>query len=508
MSKKIIFIGPPEAGKTTLRKIFFEGEDARSLLEHGIEPTYGVESININFEDMVGVFDLSGQENQRWMETEDESIFFNTNAIIIVMDVKMTATEIIDFPLKIIKKRDELSPNSKIYLFLHKIDLINKSKLQEINNILFNNFSNIANLSIFNTTIKEEEGYYRALSIFINILKNSLNLESSSNQEEFENLNFELKILKFLNEKGVLIRNEILNYISIPETVFDSIIDRLITKEFVKYSNLDGVIVIKFTEEGKEFFKKLSKIINVKEINKIKAGSRFSLPILRKIPIFVGYIISDNNGIMITRAEIHDGAIEEFLWNSEQEPEIKEMRDINLIPMFINAIEKFSLEINMKDLSGFKLEGTNVKVEILNINDYTIIFFLNPSTNIKRFKNIISNHFSEIFQENADKFENFRKTGDLTSLEHLKKSGRKWLIELTKSYSEKMINLEIFDLETAKILMKKLDDLYEEIKTKFTIDLEKIKELKMDLTHALLKEDLDKIKIILESVKSLRLKYT
>jgi adenylate kinase family enzyme len=45
MNKKIIFIGPPGAGKMTLRKIFFEGENLKELLEIGLEPTHGQETI-------------------------------------------------------------------------------------------------------------------------------------------------------------------------------------------------------------------------------------------------------------------------------------------------------------------------------------------------------------------------------------------------------------------------------------------------------------------------------
>ena len=60
MGKKIVIIGPPNAGKTTLRKIFFEGENSTSLLENSLEPTHGVESIILKLKEEIGIFDLAG----------------------------------------------------------------------------------------------------------------------------------------------------------------------------------------------------------------------------------------------------------------------------------------------------------------------------------------------------------------------------------------------------------------------------------------------------------------
>ncbi|MHA1560631.1 MAG: GTPase domain-containing protein, partial [Promethearchaeota archaeon] len=85
MSKKIVFTGPPKVGKTTLRKIFFEGENPSKLLEYSLTPTHGKESILLKLKENVGIFDLAGQENERWFETDEKSVFFDADIIIIVL---------------------------------------------------------------------------------------------------------------------------------------------------------------------------------------------------------------------------------------------------------------------------------------------------------------------------------------------------------------------------------------------------------------------------------------
>ena len=70
-TKKVIFIGPPGTGKTTIKKIFFEMVSPLKLLKNTLDPTRGINSSIHSFFNLdLGVFDLAGQENENWFSKE------------------------------------------------------------------------------------------------------------------------------------------------------------------------------------------------------------------------------------------------------------------------------------------------------------------------------------------------------------------------------------------------------------------------------------------------------
>ena len=155
----------------------------------------------------------------------------------------------------------------------------------------------------------------------------------------------------------------------------------------------------------------------------------------KKIPPFLGCLIADKFGKTLLSYELFNGSIDYYLKDNRENDKNKQDLDIALIPMFISAFEAFSREINIQELSGFKLEGTNIKVQIIfSFDEYTIIFFLNPKVNLNLVENRIKNYFSYLFEVYKRDFNNIVKMGSANFIMHLKLLGRIWLEHLNERY--------------------------------------------------------------------------
>ena len=147
-SKKLLFIGFPSAGKTSIKQSIFDKEDPKSLLgDSSPEPTRGlVHFIYSWFQSSIGVVDSSGQEFSSYVSDGSEEqlrAFEGSDIIIYVFDVvnwKEESENVIENLKKIISTKEAISPpNSKIYAFCHKIDLLSdpdKKSILKVKDIL------------------------------------------------------------------------------------------------------------------------------------------------------------------------------------------------------------------------------------------------------------------------------------------------------------------------------------------------------------------------------------
>ncbi len=159
-----------------------------------------------------------------------------------------------------------------------------------------------------------------------------------------------------------------------------------------------------------------------------RISSEFSC--IDNIPPLIGCFVSDKDGKTILTFEIFEGALESYLKRNNDDNE-EESFDLELIPMFISAFERFSEQINFNDLSGLDLRGTGLKMySFFCFEKFTVTFFLSPSIFIKHLREKIISFFNDLYENNRDLFDNFYKSGTINESSRLCSIGNDWLNEL------------------------------------------------------------------------------
>lgn len=187
-TSKILFLGPPESGKTTLRKFLFEGVPAQDLLENPEAPTVGMKyssydyittkradkkggkkGENIPFS--LSVVDSAGQNIDTWLGERKERVFPGADIIFLIFDVSDFLDEekkqyVCDLIMKVYDARLELAPESSFYIIGHKLDKIPEGQSyreqmakrikRELNEYVFNKMLKYLDFNVYLTSIKEE----------------------------------------------------------------------------------------------------------------------------------------------------------------------------------------------------------------------------------------------------------------------------------------------------------------------------------------------------------------
>lgn len=134
--RRILIIGPPAAGKSTIRRVFFEDGSPKELLEAPLEPTRGIENYAYNWLDVTaGIVDSAGQEIERWLGLDSQLAFSESDSIIFVIDVQKFQeyeNQIMEDLLSALEAKEKYAFKSQFNIFLHKIDLIEADKQEEI----------------------------------------------------------------------------------------------------------------------------------------------------------------------------------------------------------------------------------------------------------------------------------------------------------------------------------------------------------------------------------------
>jgi len=135
MIKKIILCGKPEVGKTTIKKVIFEGEDPNELVLFPLETTIGVKYSVHEFMNLkISLLDTPGQSLPILLSDEEKQVttFENAGAIIYIFDYPTwiaDSQEIIDDIKSLYDINKKHKFEAKLILFLHKIDLLIDKKI-------------------------------------------------------------------------------------------------------------------------------------------------------------------------------------------------------------------------------------------------------------------------------------------------------------------------------------------------------------------------------------------
>lgn len=154
-------------------------------------------------------------------------------------------------------------------------------------------------------------------------------------------------------------------------------------------------------------------------------------PNLEKIPPVIGCLISDKDGKSIVSFEIFKGAIQYFMKINTQSHQ-KEFQ-IELIPMYVSAIELLSHELNIQGLPGIDINGANLKIKLLfNFKEFNITLFLNPTIDFENIEDLAKTYLANLFEE--FNFELNNTELEMEFLNFLERIGLCWLLDLNDEY--------------------------------------------------------------------------
>ena len=159
------------------------------------------------------------------------------------------------------------------------------------------------------------------------------------------------------------------------------------------------------------------------------------IPFEDKIPPVIGCLISDKDGKAIVSFEVFKGAIQFFMKQKSHSHQEKKQFQIDLIPMYVSAIELLSHELNIQGLPGIDINGTNLKLKIIfTFKGFTATLFLNPNVDFTTIEDLTKTYLSNLFEEFDKELNNIKHVSSDEFINFLERVGLCWLIDLNDQY--------------------------------------------------------------------------
>ncbi|MHA1150761.1 MAG: GTPase [Promethearchaeota archaeon] len=184
-SKKIVLIGRPEVGKTSIKQVIFEGTLPRDLIETPLKPTRGLSTSQYNWLDLnCIIFDTAGQNYQDIFIQENKQLRIFSGSIIIIYlfdYIAWVTEEDKQIILKDISTIQEIlvkgNYKAELVLFLHKLDLVKEEERKKFIAEVSNEIKDRFGIRIFFTSILPKL-IYNLYSTIYNILSSFSEIRS------------------------------------------------------------------------------------------------------------------------------------------------------------------------------------------------------------------------------------------------------------------------------------------------------------------------------------------
>ncbi|OEU17631.1 Gtr1_RagA-domain-containing protein [Fragilariopsis cylindrus CCMP1102] len=189
--KKVLLMGKAHSGKTSMRSIIFANYLARDTTR--LSPTLDVEHHHVRFlgDLVLNLWDCGGQDAfyESYFERDRETIFRGVELLIYVFDIESeTPEKDFDHFCGVLEAIEENSPDARIFLLIHKMDLVaeedREAILEDRKQLIEESCIScgVENFQCFGTSIWDETLYKAWSEIVTNLIPNIGLLETHLNK--------------------------------------------------------------------------------------------------------------------------------------------------------------------------------------------------------------------------------------------------------------------------------------------------------------------------------------
>lgn len=189
---KILLMGKCGVGKTSMRSIIFANQAPKDTMILGYTSEVAESRLRFMGNLSFNLFDCGGQEEfvRQYFETKKESIFSNVEVLIFVVEAISLNTKNnvkdnikdVNYFEDCIKALEEYSPSAKVFVFIHKMDLVDDEQRKYIFNKRKEELQAKAgkfSVSYYQTSIWEHSLYTAWTSITASLTKNIEEIQKS-----------------------------------------------------------------------------------------------------------------------------------------------------------------------------------------------------------------------------------------------------------------------------------------------------------------------------------------